>query len=308
MTTISITPICYYNGRQKEERTVDKIDGRYERYLVNLPVIPEVATKILSVTDKDWNISFEELENIIKIDPGLTTKILKIANSALYARQREITDVQQAIVLLGLKSIRSLVLLVAASNALRGRNGKEFYRQYWRHSVYSAFLARHLCLRTGMVDSVEIAFLGGVLHDMGQVALFNTDPDSYLRVLAKSSDEFEDLVEQERTAFGIDHRELGALAFTKWNFPDVYVDIAREHGGLNIVSPHKQIIMIISVATILANLRGTELSDNDETRLSSFVSRLRLSESDVAYYHSQFRIDVQKEPLFRQCKEIFNIN
>jgi len=287
---------------------LDKIDERYERYLANLPVIPEVATKILSVTDRDWNISFEQLENIIKIDPGLTAKILKIANSALYARQREISDVQQAIVLLGLKSIRSLVLLVAASNALRGRNGKEFYRQYWRHSIYSAFIARHLCLRTGMVESVEIAFLGGVLHDMGQVALFNTDPDSYLRVLAKSSDEFEDLVEQERATFGIDHRELGALAFRKWNFPDVYVDIAREHGGLNIVSSHKQVIMIISVATILANLRGAELNDDDEKRLTGFVSRLRLSESDVAYYRAQFRIDIQNETLFQQCKEIFSID
>ena len=287
---------------------MDKIDERYERYLANLPVIPEVATKILSVTDRDWNISFEQLENIIKIDPGLTAKILKIANSALYARQREISDVQQAIVLLGLKSIRSLVLLVAASNALRGRNGKEFYRQYWRHSIYSAFIARHLCLRTGMVESVEIAFLGGVLHDMGQVALFNTDPDSYLRVLAKSSDEFEDLVEQERATFGIDHRELGALAFRKWNFPDVYVDIAREHGGLNIVSSHKQVIMIISVATILANLRGAELNDDDEKRLTGFVSRLRLSESDVAYYRAQFRIDIQNETLFQQCKEIFSID
>ena len=81
----------------------------YEKFMKQLPVIPEVATKIMGIAEDGSEISFQELENIIKVDPGLTTKILRVANSAMYARQREIKNLQMAITLLGLKNIKSLV-------------------------------------------------------------------------------------------------------------------------------------------------------------------------------------------------------
>ena len=87
-------------------------------YLANirdLPVMPEVASKILGLGRGAGEISFTQLEEIIKVDVGLTAKILKIANSALYARQREIRDLRTAITMLGFKNIKTLVLLVTAS-------------------------------------------------------------------------------------------------------------------------------------------------------------------------------------------------
>ena len=89
-----------------------------DRYLSNvrdLPVMPDVAAKILAFKEHEFDLSFRQLQDIIKVDIGLTTKILKIANSALYARQREIKDLQTAITLLGFKNIKTLILLVTAS-------------------------------------------------------------------------------------------------------------------------------------------------------------------------------------------------
>ena len=77
----------------------------FEIYLKHLPVMPAVSQKILQHAEGGEDISFKELEDLIKLDPGLTAKILKVANSALYARQREITTLQMAITLLGLKNI-----------------------------------------------------------------------------------------------------------------------------------------------------------------------------------------------------------
>ena len=85
----------------------------------DLPVFPQVAIKILQIQEENIDISFKELESIILLDPALTAKILKVANSALYARQREITNLQQALTLLGFKMVKSLVLLVSASNIFK---------------------------------------------------------------------------------------------------------------------------------------------------------------------------------------------
>ena len=84
-------------------------------------------------------VSFGELEDIVSVDPGLTAKILKVANSAMYARQREITSLRMAISLLGFKNIKSLVMLVAASSMLARRKDSRFYPDYWRHSINTAF-------------------------------------------------------------------------------------------------------------------------------------------------------------------------
>ena len=81
-----------------------------------VPIMPEVSTKILNLEVDNLQISFNELEKVVLLDPALTAKILKVANSALYARQKEIKNLQQAITLLGFKMIKSLVLLVSASN------------------------------------------------------------------------------------------------------------------------------------------------------------------------------------------------
>ena len=88
---------------------------KFDTYIKNFPIIPDVASKIMAIADDNFDISFRELEEIIMIDPMLTARILKVANSALYARQSEIGNLQVAIGLLGFKNIKSLVLLITAS-------------------------------------------------------------------------------------------------------------------------------------------------------------------------------------------------
>ena len=133
----------------------------YSQYLKNLPVMPEVAAKILSMAEHNLDISFKELEEIIRVDPGLTAKILKIANSALYARQREIKSLQMAITLLGFKNIKSLVMLITASNTFTKYKKTSFYQYFWKSSILSSFFAKHItlrCGRKGLAEETEIPY------------------------------------------------------------------------------------------------------------------------------------------------------
>lgn len=276
--------------------------------------MPDVATKVMSMADDKLEVSFKELENIIKVDPGLSAKILKIANSALYARQREITSIQSAITLLGFKNLRSLVLLVTASNLFSVLHRPAFFRRFWSHSVHAAFISRHLSLRCGLKESAEEAFTGALLHDIGQVAFFNTDQTRYEEILTRIGQsegavgrDRPSLLSLEKAAFDVDHRELGASVFERWYFPDTFVDLAREHGSRTVVSPHKEIIHIVSIADEIADLLGLGFTPGDEETIAALLPDSPVNEENIGYYRSSYLSDIRNDPLFQQCKELFGI-
>ena len=137
-----------------------------------LPIMPQVASKILQLQEEHLEISFKELERIILMDPALTAKILKVANSALYSRQKEIANLQQAITLLGFKIIKSLVLLVCASNLFgKSSKSKSAEVELWRHLILTSFLSKSLALRLGKDEIQEDAFISGLLHDVGRIVI-----------------------------------------------------------------------------------------------------------------------------------------
>ena len=282
--------------------------GGYEKYLKNLPVMPEVATKIMGLAEDGLDISFKDLENIIKVDPGLTAKILKVANSAMYARQREISNLQNAITLLGFKNIKSLVMLVTASNMFRDLRGARFYQTFWRHSVNTAFIARHLSARLGQKEIADESFVGGLLHDIGQSAFYNAGRESYERLLETAQGTGRRIEELETDAFGLDHHAVGAALLEKWFFPDLYVDIAREHGGANITSRHKAVILTVAVADLLAEIMGRGFGEPGAEQLLGEMRRhLGLAETDIDYYKGGFTKDIAEDTLYRECQELFGL-
>jgi len=228
------------------------VNQDYLDQLKDLPVMPEVAAKVMNVTEGRLELSFKELESIIKMDTGLTTKILKIANSALYARQREIKSLQVAITMLGFKNIRSLVLLITASRLFPRMQKSSFHAEYWRHSVLSAFMCRIFAIRCGRSDVAEEAFIAGLLHDIGKAALYNAAPAQYAEALEaeKAGVQLLEVIEEQR--FGVNHRALGGQLLTRWNFPSLYADAAFEHDSLNINSAHKSLIILVTVACLTA--------------------------------------------------------
>lgn len=295
-------------GSATSVREEFKLTQEYEIYLKKLPVIPEVASRIVSIAEDKIDISFKELENIIKVDPGLTAKILKIANSALYARQREITSLQMAITLLGFKNIKSLVLLVTASGSFQEHRDTEFYQLFWKHAIITAFLSKHISLRSGRKECADEAFLGGLMHDIGQAAFFNADQPRYTELVRRALEEGLKIEELEEAAFGADHRQVGASVLENWNFPPRYVDIAREHTSPNITSEHKMLIIILSLADLLTEILGFGYGTPDrEELLAGFLPHTSLGEEDIAYYRSGFMYDLKKDPLFQECQTLFGI-
>lgn len=280
----------------------------YTQYLKNMPVIPDIASKILTVTEEKVDISFRELENTIKMDPGLSAKILRVANSALYARQREVKNLQTAITLLGFKTIKSLVLLITASNMFSKSQNTEFYQFFWKHSVINAFMARSLAERARLRQLSDECFLAGLLHDIGQVALHNANPEKYTQVLELAKNEKKRISEIEEALFDTNHRDVGAGVLRNWSFPDVYVDSAAEHGSANITSSHKQTILIISIADfVTSNIDLYDDSPLDLSLLHRVLRQTNITEDIVQEYQSSFLDTIAEDKLFQECKSLFKI-
>ncbi len=280
----------------------------YTQYLKNMPVIPDIASKILTVAEEKMDISFRELENTIKMDPGLSAKILRVANSALYARQREVKNLQTAITLLGFKTIKNLVLLITASNMFSKSQNIAFYKFFWKHSVINAFMARSFAERARLRQLSDECFLAGLLHDIGQVALHNANPEKYTQVLELAKNEKKRISEIEEALFDTNHRDVGADVLRNWSFPDVYVDSAAEHGSANITSSHKQTILIISIADfVTSNIDLYDDSPLDLSLLHAVLRQTNITEEIVQEYQSSFLDTIAEDKLFQECKSLFKI-
>ncbi len=277
----------------------------------DIPIMPQVATKILQLKEESLEISFKELENIILIDPALTSKILKVANSALYARQREIINLQQAITLLGFKMIKSLVLLVCASN-IYGTSEKKtgpFSDQVkskstqigmWRHLVLTAFVSRHLTQKLGDDEKSESIFIAGLLHDIGRIVFLLNASDAYETYLERVASEPEgDILGIEKSIFGSTHQEVGKIVLQRWNFPDELIDAISHHHSEQIDSPYRRIIEIVGLANIYARiLIGENLSDNEIRLKEAHMRGLSVSPDLDQYICSQLLRDLERDELY----------
>jgi putative nucleotidyltransferase with HDIG domain len=272
----------------------------------DLPVMPEVVTRIMNLTEGGADISFKELEGIIKIDPALTAKILKIANSALYARQREITSLQMAITLLGFTNIRNLIFLLTASAAFPRMSRSPFHAAFWRHSILAAFLSRRMTIRCAGGAGAEEAFIAGLLHDIGQAVLFNSAPDTYARVLETHRLESTSLEIIEGQVFGADHRQVGGALLRKWNFPELYTDVAEEHESLHVTSAHKSTVILVSVACMVSELVAeSPLSPQKMELLSELIAYTCLAGSTPEELARSYREEMSTDPLYAEYQRLF---
>jgi HD-like signal output (HDOD) protein len=284
------------------------VGEQYLDRIRDLPVMPEVAVKVMNLTGEKLEISFKELEAIIKIDPGLTAKILKIANSALYARQREIKSLQMAITLLGFKNIKSLVLLITASNLFPRMRTSAFHKTYWKHSILSAFLSKSLAVRCGRSESAEEAFIAGLLHDIGQAGLFTASPAEYAQALEAEKLGALLLETIEEQMFGVTHRQIGGALLKKWNFPVLFVDVALEHESLNISSAHKSFVILVSTGCILAEkLETGTLPPLKEDLFQQLLPYTCLGAAEVPGLVASYAAELRQDRLFQEYQALFDI-
>ena len=184
----------------------------------DLPAMPEVALKVLKLL-RDQNTTAKTLQDTISSDQGMTLQILKIANSALYGLKREVKTLSHAIMILGFNSIRSIVLAAATKNLHEGQTMGLKEKLLWEKSIGCAMISRIFASKNSDLDKEE-AFIGGLMHNMGQTVLKNRFPEEYDQLIQQQYMEGLPVEILEKRQFGFSHNELGFAITGKWNLSE----------------------------------------------------------------------------------------
>jgi HD-like signal output (HDOD) protein len=225
----------------------------------SLPSLPAVAVRILELTSQP-DVSIEELSRVIQNDQALTAKILRTVNSSYYGLRRRCTGISQAMVLLGLSAVKSLALSFSLVSTLSAGKTEGFdFIAYWRRALYSAVAARCIARAAGVVMEDE-AFLGGLLQDIGMVAMHRALTKRYTQVLAAAAGDHRRLASLEITAFELQHADAGAMLADRWKLPGELIIPIRYHEHPT-AAPAQHAEMVRCVG--LGNIAHDVLTDRD---------------------------------------------
>jgi HD-like signal output (HDOD) protein len=204
-----------------------------DRAMADLPPMPQVVIQVIQRVENE-NVTMNELNDLIIQDSAITTKLLKVVNSAYFGLPRQITQISHAISILGLQQVRNLLLGLGVLNALRSDNPRVLKMQegHWMQAFAAGVAAEEMSkkLRLSKTER-EMVFVAALLQDIGRLFLITMFSLPYQEVVRESLERAEPISRAETRVLGMNHCELGAALANRWNFPDSLTHIIRCHEG-----------------------------------------------------------------------------
>ncbi len=222
---------------------------------------PEVYLRLSELLENPTTTS-QDIAKLIAQDPALALHVLKLANSPLYGLSRQVETVDRAVMVLGKRIIVEVVLATSVSKVIAGLPNDVYEMDdFWNHSILCGIVTRELARRCGCTDS-EFAFVAGLLHDVGQLVLFNRFPGQSRVALELTMDRERpvELYAAERTVFGFDHAMLAGRLMEYWYLPERLRECVEFHHEPALARNYSVEVALLHMADCVANVRGTEIS------------------------------------------------
>lgn len=217
----------------------------------HIKTIPAVATRLIKML-ADNNSTFQDFEEVIKLDPTLVLRVLKLVNSSYYALRSKITNVSEAVVFLGIDNLRNLIVVdVLKFLFLKNSKTKKFSRsQLWLHcaavSICCQMIAERMFAQKG-----EDAFLCGILHDFGLIVEDQVLPDKFKEFCHTFIPGQVLITDHEAVIMGTDHQVIGFLLTQDWGLSnEISQSIKQHHEKLDTVEP-ESLVGILQIAEYL---------------------------------------------------------
>ncbi len=245
----------------------------------SVPAMPAWAAQVLQLL-RDPEYDIRELLSVLEYDPGLTTNILRLANSAYFAGPNPVNTVRDSVVLLGTKRIFQLVLMNAISPVARrpvlGYGLTE--GELLQHAIATAVAAEQLSIRLKLPD-IEVAFTGGLLHDIGKLVMGTFVAISAEPILELAVERHMSFEEAEREVLGIDHAEVGAILLDAWHLPEEIIRVVRYHHAPHTLPDRSTAIDAVHMADAMARSVGIGVGNEGQRYNISrdSLSRIKLT-------------------------------
>lgn len=249
---------------------------------IKLPSPPAIAVRILEAVKKE-ETSFDELARIITADPALTSKILRVANSPIYALPSKADSIQRALTVIGCSALKNIALSFVIAGELRSHSDNGFdFDYFWKRSVTAAVSGELIASSIG-VSSDDI-FVSALLQDIGVVIMYLSNPDQYANVLEENKYSNLPVVAIEQKHFGTDHQTIGMQVLSNWGIPaSICEPVGFHHALADAPTEHASTAEVLYLSDKLSSLyhgsRCTEKMKDIhtvlETRHGVDASRIR---------------------------------
>jgi HD-like signal output (HDOD) protein len=196
--------------------------------ITDLPTLPTVAIQINQEIKND-NLTAKSLGEIVHNDPALTSRVLRLANSAYYGLVSRIDTLDRAITVLGINTLKNLALTISVFKVFHDNKHQNIDMEaLWHHCLGCAVASKAIVAHTDPALA-EQAFLSGIIHDIGKIAIAHAMPDKMAEIIDNLQNTDSTESEIENKVLGFTHQNVGSLLADKWKFPIQYCKAIKFH-------------------------------------------------------------------------------
>jgi HD-like signal output (HDOD) protein len=287
------------------ETTVKPPLGRVRAHILRMAGLSTTAMKVLRTCNEPTACA-NDLNKVISLDPVLTGRVLQLINSAYYSLPSKVNSLTRAIILLGINTVKNLVLGFAVFDSFARRDNFRVFTpdEFWAHSLSTAAAAKLFAVRHGVpLSEREDFFVAGLMHDLGKIPLNHLFPDAYRRAAETACHAPVGLRAAERGFVGLDHCEVGGMIAQKWQLgPGLSDSMAGHHtvgespsaGGLDLSQA-------VALADLLAHVMGAgtpgghSLNEQERAWLNR---RWQLRDDDLTEMSGPVAVEIEKAKVF----------
>jgi putative nucleotidyltransferase with HDIG domain len=270
----------------------------------DLPPLPDIVVRLLRASH-DPASSIREMVSLIKYDPALTFKVLRLCNSSYYGLPRKINSIQEALVYIGTDTLVNFILAGCLSSFYQqAQEGYGLERgELWRHSVGCAIASQCIASQGNNESRAAQAFTAGLLHDLGKILLDTYVRDEFAGIIRLVRSENISFDEAERRVLGFSHTEVGARLAVHWNLPDTLIDAIQHHQ-----EPQKAMIDPILVSQVhLGNILCLSFGigvGSDGLAYTFHPKALEITGLEVA---DLYRLSIDVHDDFKQAQDLIGL-
>ncbi len=228
--------------------TLEQLIGKGQ----DLPSLPEIYLRVSEQLENESS-TVQQIGATVQNDPAITTRVLKMVNSAYYGMPNEVASVSQAVSLLGRERLKHILIGSVLRGVFSTQENPAFSMQvFWQHSIKTAIIARQLAAQISAIKEPESMFTAGLLHDIGKLLLINKVPQRMLAAEEYMVQKRVDVLTAELSQVGVTHTAVGEALMDHWGLPQLLIDCSRNHHEVVHDGPNREATHLIYLANCLS--------------------------------------------------------
>jgi HD-like signal output (HDOD) protein len=239
--------------------------------LNSVPTVPAIIRPLLHYLERPVDqVEVRRIVDLVSCDESISAQCLRVANSALYFRSHEVKSVHGAVVVLGVRQVREILLSCSLLNLLPKDDWVIDPLAFWEHSLGCALVSRH-CARKARYREPDRAYLAGLLHDLGELVNLLSFREEFRAAAQLARSEQVPIHQAEYSALGFTHCDTGKILAEHWRLPEDITEVVEHHHNVQQAKLHPVLVAVVGLGDRLCHLHdlGYGIKESPDWRLEN---------------------------------------